>query len=82
MLNIWPVGSWPIGAAGNDRAFGAKEFQRILGGGVRDVEVVVNDAVGAVAEADDDGRGVLDAGSVFVDEQILEAGDLDDWSYP
>ena len=70
------------GAAGDDRAFGAEEFEGVLGGGVRDVEVVVNDAVGAVAEAGEDGGGVLDASGVFVDEQVGEAGDLDERGSP
>src|ERR1039457_728984 len=52
------------GATRDDRAFGAEEFEGVLGGGIGDVEVVVNDAVGAVAEADEDGRGVLDAAGV------------------
>jgi hypothetical protein len=56
------------GAAGDDGALGAEEFERVLGRGIRDVEVVVNNAVRAVAEAGEDGRGVLDAGGLFVDQ--------------
>ena len=73
-----PVGILADRAARNDRAFGAKEFEGVLGGGIGDIEIVVNDAVGAVAEAGEDSRGILDPGGVFVNEQILEAGDLGD----
>jgi len=66
------------GAAGNDRALGAEEFQRVLRGGVRDIEIVINDTVGAIAEADQDGRGVFDGRGVCVDEQVGKAGHLDD----